>query len=90
MVFLGRIRNLSCASYRCPVDHRRKGWKLLLFFWRLPSVRCLSEVRDDNHTSQDYQIQHLRSADVSGSINPKSTVTFIIVYIIYNSIFIYF
>lgn len=85
---IGRIRNLSCASYRCSVDHWRKGRKLLLFFWRVPSVRCLSEVEDDINTSKNYQIKHLRPADLLGSINAKSTV--IIVFIYSRSIYLLF
>ncbi len=56
VVFLGGRRYFRSASHRRALDHRRKGRQLLLFFWRMSSICCLSEVKDEIHTSQDHQI----------------------------------
>lgn len=51
--FPGWLRYLRCASHRRALDNWRKGGQLLLLFWRLSSICCLSEVKDEIHTSQD-------------------------------------
>lgn len=69
-VLLGDSRRQCCSSHWCALDQRQRGRKLLLLFWRLSQVCCLSKVEHANNPSQTHQVKCLRPEHLPGGFHP--------------------